>query len=986
MKNLFRCCRLSFSLLCMLVISAGTALAMPAQTMAPVTGEVEKITIDNPNNVWSGGTMTVQGQVIILPANLLINLPNDYQTLQQLYANAPAVCQGLGETGLAKTDKCNGRATGAQVNILANRTDSGNVIAGQVDIFKALETVNGTITYINYSDGYFRLNGNPGDPATGTMVRVNDPTSRHTIQSGHGCAAGNKVNCSPDVRFKVDPDNYTFAYITGYPPCIQTTDNVFNDANCPDANRPPITPITTSNPFAAPPVAADSRHFAPIKQGDSVAATGSFETVNGGTFLSAWAVKVLVDLTTRTTDQAGNPDLTQPDYLFINEASWDGPAYPAGRVRGRLETNASYHSEEIDYFSIHYDPVNNAPHEQILYTTQFNKQFGVVVFNVTTGASDSQIRMDFMPGAKVLGSEPCLALRGLEPKATGTPAIPGVEYYCNSTGTSPVQNYNLMVPVFREVMARGRRQHVVTGQALDIHGRPTQSGQYKLPTTIAYGAFEDINLGMGQFPFQFSGTPWLMDRRLSPNGCAGVCESAPQPLTPFPFEGIDPRVVAQTFGFVVNNVATQLPNPNRMFNFMQETAPGIFDMTGLLSWPPANPAAIPIAAIPPLNLFAPEAVNDTAGTPKNVAIKINVLANDVPTLGLIDPSSVAIVSPPANGLPTVNYDGSITYTPAGNFSGTDSFTYTVANTFGSVSNAATVTVNVASAPAPAPPVANNDTAIATAGGPAITINVLANDTATTNPIDPATVVVSPATGGTATANQDGTVQYTAPAGNGAYSFTYTVKDKLGVSSNAATVSVIVSVPPTAVNDAVAMSGGPGPGVVIPVTDNDLAGSKDINKASVAIVAQPVNGSAGPTPLTPGSVTYTPAPGFTGPADTFTYTVKDSQGLVSNAATVTVTVSAPASEALAVTRAQYQVGGASWLIAGTTTDRTAGGQVNIFNNQTVGTGLLGTASVDSNGSWTLSLTGPPQPNAQLKISVQSVQNPAAILEGVTLVVR
>src|SRR6185369_11767945 len=106
--------------------------------------------------------------------------------------------------------------------------------------------------------------------------------------------------------------------------------------------------------------------------------------------------------------------------------------------------------------------------------------------------------------------------------------------------------------------------------------------------------------------------------------------------------------------------------------------------------------------------FAPEAVNDTAGTPKNVAVKINVLANDVPTLGLIDPSSVTIVSPPANGSPSVNYDGSITYTPAGNFSGTDSFIYTVANTFGSVSNAATVTVNVASAPAPAPPVANPD--------------------------------------------------------------------------------------------------------------------------------------------------------------------------------------------------------------------------------------------------------------------------------------
>ena len=68
-------------------------------------------------------------------------------------------------------------------------TDSGNVIAAQVDIFKALEAVTGTITYISYTDGYFRVNGILNDPTTGVMIRVNDPTTRHTIQKGIGCAA-----------------------------------------------------------------------------------------------------------------------------------------------------------------------------------------------------------------------------------------------------------------------------------------------------------------------------------------------------------------------------------------------------------------------------------------------------------------------------------------------------------------------------------------------------------------------------------------------------------------------------------------------------------------------------------------------------------------------------------------------------------------------------------------------------------------------------
>ena len=92
MKNLCRSSVLLVSLLCTSAILGGTALAAPFQTMTPITGEIEALSITTPGNVWSGGMMRVGGQDIILPANLLINLPNDYQTLQQLYTNAPAAC------------------------------------------------------------------------------------------------------------------------------------------------------------------------------------------------------------------------------------------------------------------------------------------------------------------------------------------------------------------------------------------------------------------------------------------------------------------------------------------------------------------------------------------------------------------------------------------------------------------------------------------------------------------------------------------------------------------------------------------------------------------------------------------------------------------------------------------------------------------------------------------------------------------------------
>lgn len=887
---------------CVLALCTGLAQALPAQTAAPITGEIEAITLTTPGNVWSGGTMTIGGQIIILPANLLINLPNDYQSLQQLFANAPAACLATGESGLAKSDQCNARATGAQATVVANRTDSGNVIAGQVDIFKALENVTGTVTYISYTDGYFRVNGISGDPATGVMVRVNDPPigspplGRHTVQKGLGCAVGNTLNCSPDVRFKIDPDNYTFSYITGYPACIPVTAGGVGDVNCPDSNRPPIANIVSSNPFASPPEAADSRRFAPVKLGDNVKADGSFETVNAVTFLSAWSVRVLVDLTTRIVNPlSGAPDPTQPEYLIINEASWDGAAYPAGRVRGRLLTNSSNHNTELDYYSVHYDPVNNAPHEQILYTTQFNKQFGIVVFNVPTGVSDSQIRYDFFPGAAgtpggktVPGQEPCAGLLGTEPKATGIPVFPNfnIANFCTGNGLNVVQNFNLMVPAFREVMARSTRERTITGVALDIHGRPTQANHYKLPTTISYGAFEDINLGMAAFPNSFSGTPWLMDRRLSPNGCVGACEAVQQPLSPFPFEGIDPRNVSPTFGFVVAGVPTTLPTPNRMFAFMDTAG----NMTGTLAWPPANPPAFPILATPGLSLFPPIADEDAASTKAGVPVIISVLANDVAVFGTIDPASVKIATPPASGLTQVNPNGTITYTPTPTATGVISFTYTVANNYGSVSLPGTVVVTIV-----APPIAVNDTASVPAKG-ALAINVTANDLSGTSLLNLASVVITSApTCGSVFNQLDGMILFSAPAAipaGGTCSFSYAVGDSSTppLISNPASVTVTItpaSVAPVAANDFAAVIAGTT--VIIPVLSNDTATAPDtLNPASLAL-DPPTGGSA--IANADGTVSYT-APATPG-TYYFAYTVQDKlvPPLTSNPALVLVTVTA-----------------------------------------------------------------------------------------------
>lgn len=90
----------------------------------------------------------------------------------------------------------------------------------------------------------------------------------------------------------------------------------------------------------------------------------------------------------------------------------------------------------------------------------------------------------------------------------------------------------------------------------------------------------------------------------------------------------------------------------------------------------------------------PLAVNDSAIALHAVTVTIDVLANDTDADGTIDPTTVVSANP-TNGIVNVNATtGAITYTPIAGFIGTDTFTYTVKDNDGAISNEATVTVTV----------------------------------------------------------------------------------------------------------------------------------------------------------------------------------------------------------------------------------------------------------------------------------------------------
>jgi hypothetical protein len=122
----------------------------------------------------------------------------------------------------------------------------------------------------------------------------------------------------------------------------------------------------------------------------------------------------------------------------------------------------------------------------------------------------------------------------------------------------------------------------------------------------------------------------------------------------------------------------------------------------------------------------PTATNDTVSIAEDFPNTIiDVLANDTVNPEGQGPLEVVTVSQGAHGTVAITNNGAnVSYTPAANFFGADSFTYTVEDADG---NQATATVNVTVTPLNDAPVGNDDTFTVDADSSKIELDVLAND-------------------------------------------------------------------------------------------------------------------------------------------------------------------------------------------------------------------------------------------------------------------
>jgi N-acetylneuraminic acid mutarotase len=323
---------------------------------------------------------------------------------------------------------------------------------------------------------------------------------------------------------------------------------------------------------------------------------------------------------------------------------------------------------------------------------------------------------------------------------------------------------------------------------------------------------------------------------------------------------------------------TYTPNPN--YNgpdaFSYRASDGLLD---------SAPITVGLTILPVND--APVAAADAYFVDKNTPLVVSapgVLSNDTDVES--DPLTVALVAAPATGALVFAADGSFTYTPVQGFTGVVSFTYR-ANDGALDSGVSTVTLTVTS-PNNRPTTHRDaygvfrDTTISVPSSQ----GVLAND----NDVDGdalTALLVSGPSNGTLALNPNGSFTYTPTSGfTGADEFAYKASDGRSESGvETVTLSVTATNGAPMAKDDRYNDGLQDTTLVVPAAQGVLANDSDpeSNPLSAVLVTPPSQGSLTLNP--DGSLSYSPAVGFTGSV-TFTYRASDG---MANSALATVEI-------------------------------------------------------------------------------------------------
>ena len=246
--------------------------------------------------------------------------------------------------------------------------------------------------------------------------------------------------------------------------------------------------------------------------------------------------------------------------------------------------------------------------------------------------------------------------------------------------------------------------------------------------------------------------------------------------------------------------------------------------------------------------------------------------------------------------PTVSPNGTLSFTPAPNATGTASVGVQARDDGAGTDTSARRTFSITITPVNDPPAANPDSVTVAEDDPAgVTFNVLANDT----DVDSGDVLSvssydgSTISNGTLTDAGGGSFNYIPDPGfSGTETFSYVAADTSGATASSTVTLTVTNVPdsPVAGGDAYVTPQDMPLTIAAPgVLSNDGDPDGDTLTVQTSPVSGPANGAV--VLSSDGAFTYTPNSGFTG-TDSFTYRIDDGTGRTADAV-VTFTVNSAA---------------------------------------------------------------------------------------------
>mgnify|MGYP000851212976 FL=1 len=355
-----------------------------------IVGHIQRLTLDSPADPLSGAKLTVNGVEVVLPKNLVIQLPAAYFTAQQLFDKAQGVSKKYGESGLALSDKFPPLAA-FEADVSGNIVN-GLYIAGLVTISQqSLNTGAGFIHHIDTATGMMCVGGSPTAAACAgndTRIRLNDP-ALDASDPFAGDGRYGKPNPAPppvglddpnsrypDPRFTVDQGNPTVHALTGYPMCVP---RATNDAQCPSQNRPAELTFVMDSVDLVPPVkfgnnaikacpSCDANKQAPLRVGDYITFSGTrARDPLAGDFLSVHTLVANVGIYTKPGGRA---------YVSLEESllGTRGPVVDCGAAaecqdRLKVEGFTTDPSRRVSVYAVDVVP-GGVPKVRLLHSTE----------------------------------------------------------------------------------------------------------------------------------------------------------------------------------------------------------------------------------------------------------------------------------------------------------------------------------------------------------------------------------------------------------------------------------------------------------------------------------------------------------------------------------------------------------------------------------------------------------------------------------------